>query len=162
MKLTEKISLLAATIICSIAINCGAVELELKQAVEGPSYEETVKFLESTVVTGSNWGSVSFKISVVDNCVIKVVSQHRDNKPKSEVTDMKHVTSVEVEEKQASTGSWGFVNYYAPQQIRRENSEGERRLLNESFIAADMRTAGRLAKALNHLRKLCGANDSAF
>jgi len=151
MNYIVKSALLAATLSCCITLNCTAAELELKQAPEGPSYEDTVNFLVklSKYFIDANDNE---KIDSITNCSVAYsytiggVSGNGD-------IDMKRVTSVSLRAPN-NPSKWRpiVVELESPQ-----ITSG-----NVFFIMHNITLGERFAKALNHLRKLCGAKDDPF
>jgi superfamily I DNA and/or RNA helicase len=127
--------------LCILPINIFASELELKQSTEGPSYEETVNYLESKNLNSSR------SALTISNCILKNIYWE-----KIQVLDMKRASSAYTEPLSVNPNC---IAVY----IDDPKLPGGRLEFNHNCING---TSAKFAKALNHLRKLCGAKDDPF
>ncbi|MEI6208344.1 MAG: hypothetical protein WCP20_16310 [Desulfuromonadales bacterium] len=156
--------------VCSITLSCSAAELELKQSQEGPSFEETVNFLKEYIFIYYKCGIMHLSelpakrvhskiLDISNDCILKTEhTTHTDNHYTLKtpiidvkITDIKRVTSIEIEP-------------FTGECFRGENTmihmTGGISLPYDAPVASKKVT--QVVKALNHLRKLCGAKDAPF
>jgi Na+-transporting methylmalonyl-CoA/oxaloacetate decarboxylase gamma subunit len=127
-----------------------SAEPKVSQKVDGPSYEDTVNFIVNKY-SFSKDDRFQQKINSVNNCMMSV-SWVASGTPGGNNYDMKLVTSVYLEPP-PEPDSIHVTN------VCMESSQIRGKI---PFWMNDATFAERFAKALNHLRKLCGAKDDPF
>ena len=156
MNMNITICRLIIVLMCTIIFSKPASALELKQAVDGPSYEDTVKFISSKGI-GTCYGDKGTEkdhVKSIDNCIITIEHSYYAVGG----SETKYVIKIDV--KAAET-----VGYN-----RQPAQDGFSpctaiTLSGNSFYfgyGSTIAETERFVRALNHLRKLCGAKESLF
>ena len=143
---------------CTIIFSKPASALELKQAVDGPSYEDTVKFILSEGFGGTCYGVKATEkdtVKSIDDCMMTIEHSYYagwDSKTEYSVKkiNVKAAESVGYKQHPAENGAPICTAIT---------------LSGNSFyfgFGPTIAEIERLVRALNHLRKLCGAKESLF